>query len=192
LVSPIDSYTPANSSNLNGNVAVTFNVNEVLPIPNTLVNSWKLNNTTLSSTSNSLTLSPAQLITGLNTLIFSVTDNTSLIKVTGHSAVHFATVTWKLNKTTTLKISDVKAEERRFGIYPNPAENEFYIKGKQDFSKNVKVALYDGSGRLIPVKFEMNNQSTIRVNITTIPTGTYTLSVADDNGLIISQKIIKE
>lgn len=192
LVSPIDSYTPANSSNVNGNAAVTFTVNEVLPIPNTLVNSWTLNGTALSSTSNTLTVSPSQLNSGLNTLIFSVTDNSPLIKVNSHNTVHFATVTWKLNKTSTLRMSEIKAEERRFGIYPNPAENEFYIKGKQDFSKNVKVALYDGSGKLIPVKFEMKNASTIFVNISTIPSGIYTLAVSEDEGLIISQKIVKE
>ncbi|ASW75694.1 von Willebrand factor A [Chryseobacterium piperi] len=192
LVSPIDSYTPANSSTLNGNAAATFTVNEVLPIPNTLVNSWMLNGTTLSSTSNSLTVSPGQLNNGTNTLIFSVTDNSPLIKVTNHNTVHLATITWKLNKSSTLRISEVKAEERRFSIYPNPAENEFYIRGKQSFSKNVKVALYDGAGRMIPVKFEMKDSSTIWVGIQTIPTGTYTLSVMEDEGLIISQKIVKE
>lgn len=191
LVSPVDSYTPGNSANVNVSSNITFNVNEILTIPNTLVNSWKLNGTTLSATGNSLTISPSQLINGSNTLLFSVTDNSPLIKVTGHNAVHFANVTWTLNKGT-LKIAEVKAVERRFGIYPNPAENEFYIKGKQDYSKNTKVMLYDAAGRLIPVKYEMKDSATIWVNINTIPTGTYTLNVSDDNGLVISQKIIKE
>lgn len=191
LVSPVDSYTPGNSTNVNVSSNITFTVNEILPIPNTLVNSWKLNGTTLSATGNSLTISPSQLNNGSNTLLFSVTDNSPLIKVTGHNAVHFANVTWTLNKST-LKMAEIKAVERRFGIYPNPAENEFYIKGKQDYSKNTKVMLYDGAGRLIPVKYEMKNSATILVNINTIPTGTYTLNVADDNGLVISQKIIKE
>jgi hypothetical protein len=191
LVSPVDSYTPANSSTVNAGSNVTFTVNEILPIPNTLINSWKLNGTALSSTSNSLTISPSQLNNGNNTLLFSVTDNTTLIKVNSHNTVHFTNVTWTLNKSA-LKVSEIKAEERRFSIYPNPAENEFYIKGRQEFSKDAKVTLYDGAGRLIPVKFEMKNSTTIFVNINTLPAGTYTLNVAEEKGLIISQKIIKE
>jgi hypothetical protein len=191
LVSPVDSYTPGNTTTVNVSSNITFTVNEILPIPNTLVNSWKLNGTTLSATGNSLTITPSQLNTGSNTLLFSVTDNNPLIKVTGHNAVHFANVTWTLNKGT-LKMAEIKAVERRFGIYPNPAQDEFYIKGKQDFSKNTKVSLYDGAGRLISVPFEMKDSATLFVNISTIPTGTYTLNVADDDGLVISQKIIKE
>lgn len=191
LVSPVDSYTPGNTATVNVSANITFTVNEILPIPNTLVNSWKLNGTTLSATGNSLTISPSQLNSGSNTLLFSVTDNNPLIKVTGHNAVHFANITWTLNKST-LRMAEVKAVERRFGIYPNPAQDEFYIKGKQDFSKNTKVSLYDGAGRLISVPFQMKDSATLFVNISKIPTGTYTLNVTDDEGLVISQKIIKE
>ncbi len=191
LVSPVDSFTPANSSTLNGNSNVTFTVNEILPIPNTLTNTWTLNGTPLSSTSNTVTLTPAQLNGGNNTLLFSVTDGTSLVKVDNHSAVHFATVTWTLSKAV-LGTSDVRAEERRFGIYPNPANNEFYIKGKQDFGKNVKVLFYDASGRVVPVKYELKDAVTIFVDINVIPSGVYTLAVSENNGLIISQKIVKE
>lgn len=192
LVSPVDSYTPASNSTVNVAAPITFTVNEVLPIPNTLVNTWKLNGTTLSSTSNSLTVSPSQLNNGSNTLIFSVTDNTTLVKVNSHNTVHFATVTWTLNKSGTLRVSDVEAKERRFGIYPNPVKNEFYIKGKQEFTENIKLALYDGSGRIIPVKFDMKDSSTIHVDISSLPAGFYTLNVTENDGLIISQKLVKE
>lgn len=192
LVSPVDSYTPASSSSVSANSNVTFTVNEVLPIPNTLVNSWTLNGTLLSATGNTLTITPSQLNSGNNTLLFSVKDNTALINVTGHSTIHFTNVSWTLNKSATLKNSEIKAQERRFSIYPNPANSEFYIKGKQDFSKNTKVVLYDASGKLIPVKYNMKDSSTLFVDINNLLIGTYTLSVTQDNELIISQKISKE
>lgn len=191
LVSPVDSYTPANSSTVNANSNVTFSVTEILPIPNTLVNSWTLNGTPLASTSNSVTITPSQLNNGNNTLLFSVNDNNPLLKINNHSTIHFTNVTWTLNKST-LKTVDIKAKERRFSVYPNPAENEFYIKGKQDFSKNVNVILHDMSGKLIPVKFDLKDASTLSVDINNLPVGTYSLSVTDDKELIISQKIIKE
>ncbi len=191
LVSPVDSYSPANTSSVNGNASVTFTVNEILPIPNTLVNSWKLNGTALSATSNSLTVNPNQLNNGSNTLIFSVNDNNPLVKVNNHSTVHFTNITWTLNKTA-LGISKIKAEERRFAIYPNPADNEFYVRGKKDFSKNVNLAVYDVSGRLIPVKFKLQNPSTIHVDIHGWPAGNYTLNVTENDELIISEKIAIE
>lgn len=191
LVSPVDSYTPANSSTVNANSNVTFTVTEILPIPNTLVNSWTLNGTPLASTGNSVTITPSQLNNGNNTLLFSVNDNNPLLKINNHSTIHFTNVTWTLNKST-LKTVDIKAKERRFSVYPNPAENEFYIKGKQDFSKNVNVILHDMSGKLIPVKFDLKDASTLSVDINNLPVGTYSLSVTDNKELIISQKIIKE
>jgi len=191
LVSPVDSFTPSNGSSVNANSNVTFTVTEVLPIPNTLVNSWTLNGTPLASTSNSITISPSQLNNGSNTLLFSVNDNNPLLKVNNHSAVHFANVTWTLSKST-LRAVEVQAQERRFAIYPNPASNEFYIKGKQNFSKNVSVVLYDASGKLIPVKSNLKDAETLLVDINDFPSGIYTLSVTQDKELIISQKIIKE
>ncbi|MCS3530736.1 M64 family metallopeptidase [Chryseobacterium sp. JUb7] len=192
LVSPVDSYTPANNTTIDGSSSVTFTVNEILPIPNTLVNTWKLNGTALAATGNAITISPGQLNTGNNILLFSVTDNTALLKVDNHSTLHITNITWLLNKSSTLKTSEIKATERRFSMYPNPANNEFYIKGKQDFSKNTEVVLYDASGKLIPVKSELKDAQTLRVDINNLPTGTYILNVSQDKEQIISQKIIKE
>ena len=191
LVSPVDSYSPANTASVNANANVTFTVNEVLPVPNTLVNSWKLNGATLSATGNSITITPSQLNTGNNTLIFSVTDNTPLVKVNNHSTVHFTNVSWTLNKSTA-KVSKITAKEKGFSIYPNPTDGVFYIKGKQDFSKNTRVEVYDGSGKLISAKSELKDASTVWVDIRNVPSGTYLLNVTEDNQQIISQKIIKE
>ncbi|WP_333596957.1 M64 family metallopeptidase [Chryseobacterium flavum] len=191
LVSPVDSYTPANNAALSANGNITFTVNEILPIPNTLVNTWKLNGTTLSATSNTLTITPSQLNSGSNTLLFSVTDNNPLLKVDNHSTLHFTNIVWTLSKST-LRVSSVKAEERKFSIYPNPTDGEFYIRGKQDFSKDVKIEMYDTSGRLIPVRTVLKDPSTLFVSSKNIPAGSYLLNVKESGQLIISQKIIKE
>ncbi len=190
LVSPVDSYTPASTSSVDATANVTFTVNEILPIPNTLLNSWKLNGTALSETGSTLTITPSQLNNGSNTLLFSVTDNNPLLKVDNHSTVHFTNITWTLNKET-LKVAEVKAEERRYSIYPNPTDGEFYLKGKQNFSKNIKVEVYDASGKLIPGKFELKDPATVWVDIKTVPSGTYLLNITEGKTLIVSQKIIK-
>lgn len=191
LVSPVDSYTPANSSSVDGTSDITFTVNEILPVPNTLVNSWKLNGTAINTTNSTLTLTPSQLNNGNNTLIFSVTDNNPLLKVNNHSTLHFTNITWTISKST-LGVAEVKAEERRYSIYPNPTDGEFRIKGKKDFAKDVKVEVYDSSGRKIPAKFERKDSTAISVDIKTVPSGVYMLNVIENKDLILSQKIIKE
>ncbi|NIF07880.1 T9SS type A sorting domain-containing protein [Chryseobacterium sp. Tr-659] len=191
LVSPVDSFVPANNTSVDAAADVTFTVNEILPVPNTLINSWTLNGTALAATGNSVTISPSQLNTGNNTLNFSVVDDNPLLKVDNHSTLHVTNVSWTLNKST-LKLSEVKAEERRFSIYPNPTIGEFYVKGKKDFSKDVKVEIYDASGKLIPGRFDLKDPAAIRVDIKDFPSGTYLLNVIENKNLIISQKIIKE
>nr|WP_315025744.1 M64 family metallopeptidase [uncultured Chryseobacterium sp.] len=191
LVSPVDSYSPANNTTVNANTNITFTVNEILPNPNTLVNSWKLNGASLSATANTITITPTQLNNGNNTLIFSVTDNSPLLKVNNHSTLHFTNITWTLNKSA-LKVSKVAAREKGFSIYPNPTDGVFYIRGKQDFSRNVKVEVYDVSGKLIPAKSELKDSSTLWVDIQNVPAGSYLLNVKEDDQPIISQKLIKE
>lgn len=190
LVSPVDSYTPANNASVDATSNVTFTVTEILPIPNTLANTWTLNGTALGATGNSVTITPGQLNNGNNTLTFSVVDNNPLLKVDNHSTLHVTNVSWTLSKST-LKLSEVKAEERRFSIYPNPTDGEFFIKGKQDFSKDVKIEIYDTSGKLIPSRFEFKDAG-IRIDIKNFPAGTYLLNVKENKNLILSQKIIKE
>lgn len=191
LVSPIDSFSPSNSSSVNANSAVNFTVNEVLPIPNTLVNTWKLNGVALAETGNSTTINPSQLNVGNNSLLFSVTDDTSLLRVDNHSTLHVATVSWTLTKQG-LGVTDLNATERRFTLYPNPAKNEVYIKGKQNFGKNVRVTLNDASGKKVPVKYMVKDDSTIELIINSLSKGIYILNVIENSEIVLSQKLIKE
>lgn len=190
LVNPVDSFTPSNGSTIIANSDVTFTVNEVLPIPNTLINTWKLNGTALSATGNSITINPSQLAMGNNTLLFSVTDNTALVRVDNHNTLHVSNITWTLSKT--LSSIDVHATERRFSIYPNPANAEVFIKGKQDFGRDVKVMLYDVSGKQIPVKAVSKDASTLQLDIHQLTKGTYLMNITENGNLILNQKLIKE
>ncbi len=120
-----------------------------------------------------------------------MTDNSPLLKVNNHGTLHFTNVSWTLNKSG-LKVSKVTAREKGFSIYPNPTDGVFYIRGKQDFSKNIKIEIYDASGKLLSAKSEMKDSSTLSVDIQYAPSGSYLLNVVEDDQPIISQKIIKE
>ena len=191
LVSPIDSFTPSNSSALNGNANLSFSVTEILPIPNTLVNSWHLNNTQLSSTATNLTLTPSQLLNGTNTLVFKVYDNSSMLKVDNHSTLHLATVSWTITKST-LGVENSEGIERRYSIYPNPTNHEFYVKSRQHFDKNISAQLVDSSGKIVKMKFQATDNETLRVELKDLPSGVYIFQLKDENGVFLSEKLIKK
>ncbi len=190
LVSPIDSFSPENTSTIIANTDISFTVNEVLPNPNTLVNTWTLNGTALSETGSSITILPSQLTMGNNTLLFSVTDNSPLIRVDSHNTVHVSTISWTLSKT--LSTTNINAIEKKFVVYPNPMNAEFYIKGKQAFGRDVRIELYDATGRQIPVINQLKDQSTLQVNTQILLKGTYVLNIVDGGTMVFSQKLIKE
>jgi hypothetical protein len=119
---PIDSFTPSNSATINTNSNVDLSVNLILPVPNTLKSEWKINGTTFQNDVNNITILPGQLNIGNNTVLFSVYDNTTMVRTNNHSTIHLSTISWTINKTE-LGISDLRSKQYDFTLYPNPAED---------------------------------------------------------------------
>lgn len=191
LQNPIDSFTPSNAASILLTGPLTFNVNEILPVPNTLVNSWSLNGSTQTETSSALTLAPASFNMGTNTVLFSVTDNNSLLKVDNHATVHFATVNWIVNKT--LAAIEVNSTQRNFQIYPNPAKSQIFIKDETKSLKNITVEIYDAAGRNLKNPTVQNlSSSEVSVNVEGLLPQSYIIKVYENKSLILTQKIIKE
>lgn len=191
LQNPIDSFTPGNSTAINLTGPITFNVNEILPIPNTLVNSWSVNGTSQAETSNALTLTAADFTMGNNTVLFSVTDNNSLLKVDNHATLHVGTVSWTVNKT--LAAIEVNSSQRNFQVYPNPAKSQIFIKDESKNLKNITVEIYDAAGRNLKNPRVQNLSSKeVSVNVDGLLPQTYIIKVYENKTLILTQKIIKE
>lgn len=192
LQDPIDSFTPSNATSLNSNGAdLTFNVNEILPVPNTLVNKWTLNGTVLSSTANTLTVAQDQLSAGTNTINFSVVDDNSLLRVDNHASVHVGTITWTINKT--LSTYDISSSQRNFVIYPNPAKAKLFIKDENKGLKNVRVEIVDFAGRTLRApKVETVNSGLVSVDVNGLLPQSYIINVYENNSLILSNQFIKE
>lgn len=78
LVTPIDSYSPANNTvNYTGG-NIDFVINTINPEPNTLKVEWLLNGNVLATDVNNITLGSFELEGGTNSLVVRVTDETSL------------------------------------------------------------------------------------------------------------------
>ena len=188
---PIDSFTPSNAAAINLSAPITFKVNEILPIPNTLQNTWSLNGTLLPETSDTTTISPASLNLGTNTVLFSVVDNNSLLRVDNHSSLHVGTVSWTVTKT--LGAINVNATQRNFTLFPNPVKSQIFIKDQNKSLKNITVEILDASGRsLRNPKVQVLSSGEVSVDVEGLLPQNYFIKVYEDKVLILTQKIIKE
>ncbi len=74
-------------------------------------------------------------------------------------------------------------------LYPNPAENEFYIDFINDpFTLNIRIEIYDYAGKII--KTFNNVQSNKSMNIKELQTGIYFVKIIQNDNVYI-QKLIK-
>lgn len=186
---PIDSFTPTNTSTINTNSNVDLSVNLILPIPNTLKSEWKVNGTTIQSDISNITIQPSQLNVGNNTVLFSVYDNTTMVRTNNHSTIHLSTISWRINKTQ-LGVSDIKSNEYDFVLYPNPAKDYFVLESKSIFNEKIKVEILDASGKLIKKQNIEPNQKD-KIDISRLNSQTYIINAYKDGQLILSQKMIK-
>ncbi len=190
IQNPINGFTPSNSATLPASAPITFTVDEILPIPNTLVNTWVVNGTPRANTQNTIQLTPTDFNLGNNTVTFSVTDNNPLLKVDNHATLHVATVTWTINKT--LASIESSAQERTFSIYPNPATSEVFIKDQRGSLKNISVEIFDASGRnLRAPSVQIIGSDVVSVKVSDLVPQQYILKVYENKNLILTQKIIK-
>jgi 1,4-alpha-glucan branching enzyme len=89
------------------------------------------------------------------------------------------------NQPSTLSSEDFDAFKSEIAIYPNPAKNSFAIS--QDVSK---VEMYTITGQLVKRYAAVNSNQ--QLDITNLEKGLYLIKITDENGKILTKKIIKE
>jgi len=162
----------------------------ILPIPNTLKNTWKLNGVNVGTDSGSLTVLDSQLQLGSNQLLFTVVDNTPFVKVDNHDTAHLSSVVWTINKSS-LGVDNITSKQLDFVIYPNPSSDNIFIETKNADLGNLQAQIIDGAGRAV-LKQNLKKAEQYKIDISKLSSQTYTLNVYKDKILILSKKIIKE
>ena len=87
--------------------------------------------------------------------------------------------TSEISDEITLIVNSAKMEiGGELIVYPNPAENQIFVKGISGFIKSAD--LIDISGRVHAVNFEEYPEG-YRINISNLPSGVYMLSIGYGN-----------
>ena len=90
----------------------------------------------------------------------------------------------------TCRATDI-AKNKNFGIYPNPAKEEFFIKAAPTVGNaTIKVEILDMNGKLVK-SFERKKNSSDSISTKGLLKGTY-LVVITDNGKSDAEKLIIE
>jgi len=190
LVSPIDSFTPINTTVENPTFPLDFQLDLIQPNPNTLSSNWTLNATEIATNTASVSLQESDLGTGSNSLTAVVTDTTTMLRIDNHETLHVYTVTWNIEYS--LGVTDISSSENHFNIdvFPNPASSLVYIKAENTQQKVLRVELSSLDGKRIKTQ-KLQPQVSTSLNIETLSQGIYVLNFYDGNVLLASKRLVK-
>ena len=94
----------------------------------------------------------------------------------------------KINADGTVGNDEILVEDiLPYAFYPNPAHNELHLKFSPDVQP-IQVELYDLQGRL--VRTQRSNFE--HIDMSQLPTGTYTMRVTLEDGETYTDKVVKE
>lgn len=109
LVNPIDRFTPGNANAINLDADVSFNLDLVRTVPNSLQTEWRLNGTLIADNADQVILRPYQ-VTDWSTLTATVFDSTALSRKDNARRLRTKTVSWSLRSSlpAVLKVAASK------------------------------------------------------------------------------------
>lgn len=189
LVSPLVSYIPASTSLTSSDYPISFKLNMLKPLPNTLNIKWILNNLPFDTNTDSVKVHSFDLLPGINNLSAIVEDTTRLLRVDKHNQIHLSAVIWNIEKSTS-RIKTLFSKKMNITIFPNPFQNYLTIKSEQEIVEDIKIEIVDIKGTIL-VSNTFRSQKQISLSTSNLSQGYYILKLYADNVLIATHNIVK-
>ncbi|SHI35588.1 M64 family metallopeptidase [Algibacter luteus] len=191
LISPIDAYTPNNTTVDEPTFPLDFQLDLIKPIPNTLESEWTLNTVSFASNVDEVSVLETDLVEGANTLTAVIHDNTPFLRVDNHESVHIHTVTWTINYSS-LGINDIESELNNYTIsmYPNPTNNILIVTLESNSSSNLKIEIMSLDGKKVK-STSISNYENTPIDISHFSEGVYVSNFYSGNILIASKRLVK-
>lgn len=192
LLGPIEAFSPSDAVLEAGQNDVNFAVDLIYPNPNTLEFTWELNNDLIDDQNAAITIANADLVEGNNSLVFSVVDNTSLVRTDNHAAIHINTVSWTIHKV--LGIEEIQTSENSFSLYPNPSADVVHLKVHNLESSQLTYELLNMTGQSIKkAPVNLNKSDSFVIDLGNLAPQTYILNIYDEhNTKLHTHKVVKK
>lgn len=189
LVSPVASIAP-NASTIDLSNPVTFEMQLIEPIPNSLNVTWSLNSNLFQSNVSSVSISSQDLLNGSNILQATVFDNSTLLKVDNHQTLHFRTTLWNIN-TNNLSIDEVVQNSMKIELFPNPTQDVLNFNMTTELQEDYTVSILDLSGKQLITKNFDSLENSSQIDLVELSSGAYIINFKFKNGTF-SSEFIKE
>jgi hypothetical protein len=191
LISPIDAYTPNNTTLDTPTFPLDFQLDLIIPNPNTLESEWTLNAVSFASNVDAVSVLETDLVEGTNTLTTVVHDNTPFLRVDNHESVHIYTVTWTINYSS-LGINDIESELNNFtvSLHPNPTNSILNVKFESNLSATLKLEIMSLEGKKV-MSASLSNYENTPIDISHLSQGVYITNFYSANTLITSKRLVK-
>ena len=105
----------------------------------------------------------------------------------GTMAGHDYNIFFQLNHDGPVSLEKYGVEVRPYAFYPNPAKDLLHMSYSPDVQPK-QIELYDLQGRLVGTQ----RSGLERIDMSRLPSGTYTMRVTMVDGKIYSDKVVKE
>jgi hypothetical protein len=194
-VNPIVSSKPPGTIVSTPQQMISFALTKLMkPIPNTLRIQWNLNGNIVGSNVDSIIVDQNTLPPGTSNLTVSVTDTTSLLRITGHSTIHVTSVSWMINKTNTGVTTTASNSEFSYQIFPNPVQDQLTVAMNLPRSSKVAFEVFSTDGKLVRAVSEMTvnaGKQAATINVSDFIPGTYLLVLKVD-GQSFTERWVKQ
>lgn len=104
--------------------------------------------------------------------------------ITGTTQDHFRAIS-TVGSIDFVTLSNPEAELTGFSMYPNPANNEFFVKGLE---LETEIKIHDMNGKLV---MSQENYTGDRIDVSQLQTGVYFVNIANDNGSTTEKLIVE-
>ncbi|MFI5218664.1 MAG: T9SS type A sorting domain-containing protein [Bacteroidia bacterium] len=121
--------------------------------------------------------------------------NKYLVDEAGHWVAHFVGGVNPLdpvivNWLTTTSVNEIGSQNNTFSVFPNPAKNEITVNNNL-FEDKCVLKVYDSFGRNVFQSSFNNYQSPIKIDVSGIAAGVYSVQLISENG-VFQTKLIKQ
>lgn len=195
FVDPLISYAPTGSDvKIDGEFLDFYITKIILPSPNTLKTEWQLDTSVVALNTDSLQLSVEDIEPGLHSLILTIEDTSSYLRVDNHDHLHSSFVIWTFEKSVTSTPSFLAHYRVDLNLFPNPSSDYLMVQIESDQAISGTLFIASANGQTlksVPFHKVEGKSMSEKINVSGFPPGVYYVSLKNKDFLITSQLIIE-